>query len=114
MKYLILLVAVTLSIPAAADAAVHFTWIYDDAEHEGFIMQKKVVGGEYADYGQIPPDRRTYADQSEPPKTATQYCYVLYAYNSEGRSEPSNEVCVTRRPFPKRPEQVRMCPAGRC
>lgn len=115
MKHLLLLaIAVLLCGAVSAHAAITFTWDYADTEHDGFVMQRKAVGGEYADLGEVAPDKRLFVDQSPPPTKQTQYCYVLYAFNSEGRSEPSNEVCVTRRPFPKRPEQVRLCPAGRC
>lgn len=114
MRHIILALGLALCGAISAHAAITLTWDYTDTEHDGFLMQRKVVGGDYQDLGEAGADKRIFTDQSGPPAKATQYCYVLYAYNNEGRSQPSNEVCVTRRPIPKKAEQVRLCPAGRC
>ena len=87
--------------PLRATAATRtFAYDYvvgDEASIDRYVMQRKIVGGAYADLAVTAlPTARTITDTTITP--GVPYCWQLMAEKTDvGRSVASNEVCATFR-----------------
>lgn len=83
-----------LEVVRAKAQVIHLKWRDRSANELGFYLERSTDGG--AIWGRIatlPPSTRRYADR--PLARRTTYCYRVQAYNDEGISGYSNEICGT-------------------
>lgn len=69
-------------------------WPGDPKTADGFVYQRQDAGN-WVDKGTNPIDQLTAADGITNDPGNTQFCYRVFAFNSAGRSDPSNTACAT-------------------
>jgi hypothetical protein len=88
---IIAVVAVSLSAPSYAAAALTLTWEDNSASETGFKIERKTgTTGTFAQIATTAANVELYADATAVSGT---YCYRVRAYNSAGNSAYTNEVC---------------------
>lgn len=82
-----------LSAVAASATRVNLSWTDNSANESGFVIQRSVSAGPFADLATVNANVVTYADLSV--VASTSYQYRVYAYNGGGNSANSNTASVT-------------------
>jgi hypothetical protein len=70
--------------------AVSLEWDDNSDNEAGFVVERKTIGGNWAELGTVEANITTFTDNDVLPKTV--YIYRVYAYNNDGNSTYSNEV----------------------
>jgi hypothetical protein len=78
--------------PAVA-ASINLSWADMSSNEDGFRIERKASGGNYAQIATVAANVKSYTDPSV--TAGVSYCYVVKAYNSGGVSAPSNSACTT-------------------
>ena len=87
-----MLLVAAMTWPSQAEAAsLHLTWT-DTSGADGFKIER-FIGSSYAEIAIVGADVQSYADSDL--MGGTIYCYRVKAFNSEGDSDYSEEVCDT-------------------
>jgi hypothetical protein len=68
-------------------------WDYSDIGQAGFIINRKVNATTYTQLALVNPTILTFSDTDV--EASTEYCYQVQAYNADGHSDNSNEICLT-------------------
>ena len=91
---IIALVAVSLSAPSYAAAALTLTWNDNSSSETGFKIERKTgTTGTFAQIATTAANVALYVDATV--VSGTTYCYRVRAYNSAGNSAYTNEACGT-------------------
>lgn len=90
MKKLIAFLLIVL-LPSFA-WPVDLTWIDNSGNEDGFVVERKVDGGEYAEIGRVGENVTKLSDNDFP---AGKLTYRVKAFNADGISDPSNEAAIT-------------------
>ena len=82
-----------LSAISISSSQINLTWVDNSDNEDGFKIERKLIGGTYAEIKIVPANTTTYSDTGL--KSNTTYYYRVRAYNSYGNSNYSNEVSVS-------------------
>jgi hypothetical protein len=80
---------------------VSLFWTDNASDEQGFVIERRVLGGTFENLASVAPDSVAYNDFSVGPNQT--YTYRVYAYNAAGRSAYSNEAIVTTPSLPPTP-----------
>jgi len=92
---------------------VTLTWNDNAADENGYVIQRSVNGGSYADRASLPANTTQYTDAGLSGDTA--YSYRVRAYNSAGSSGYSNAASVrtpSAPPPPSEPSPAEVAPGS--
>ena len=70
-------------------------WTGDPTKTDGFLARRRVGSGWVDAITNIPVSAREASEVISNDSGGVQQCYQLFAYNSSGMSDPSNEACAT-------------------
>ena len=83
--------ALTPVCHAAPQAKLAWTDYPAGTVYDGVIIQRKPMGGVYAEIGRVPKNTTTFVDAT--PTTGTTYCWVVIGFLGTVNAPPSAEVC---------------------
>jgi hypothetical protein len=86
-------IAIALLHSPAEAAGINLSWADMSSNEDGFRIERKASGGNYAQIATVAANVKSYTDSGV--TAGVSYCYVVKAYNSGGVSAPSNSACVT-------------------
>lgn len=89
---------------AQAGPKVQLTWKDNSKDETGFVVQRSVNGGAYANLVTLPVNTTSYADTAV--ASPNSYTYRVIAINGAGQSAPSNISGVTLGALPAAPTNV--------
>src|SRR5262245_52511889 len=78
---------------AITATTVTLTWDDNSANEDGFVIERKMQGGTYAEVARVEKDVKTFKDTGL--MGGTEYCYRVAAFNATTTSSFSNESCKT-------------------
>ena len=78
---------------AASHSQINLSWTDQTNQEDGFVVEKKLVGGEFMALALTGENQNTYSDTGL--NASTTYVYRVKAYNDLGESAYSNEYAVT-------------------
>ncbi len=79
---------------ATADAAsIRLLWADLSSNEDGFRIERKPSGGNYATLATVGANVQSYTDANA--TAGVSYCYVVRSFNTGGVSAPSNSACGT-------------------
>jgi uncharacterized protein (TIGR02145 family) len=85
---------IDLTATVISTTQVNLSWIDKSTNEDGFKIQRKTGGGNFADIGTVGKDVTNYSNNGLTPNTT--YTYRVYAFNNVGASLTyTNEVTVT-------------------
>ncbi len=82
-----------LSASPLAGPAIHVTWKDNSTDEDGFVLERKVAGGDFSVLTSPPFNEVAHHDAEV--MAATAYTYRIAAKNGKGISAYSKEVSVT-------------------
>ena len=104
IKALSLFALLAFTSPALAGTAL-LTWKDNSNNEDGFIVERRdnVAGAAFVEIGRVTANTSTYTDTIQAGKSVV---YRVLAYNSEGKSAPSNEAVFTAKTAPSSPTDL--------
>jgi transcriptional regulator CtsR len=79
-----------LKATAVSDSQINLNWTDRSDNEKGFIIERRISSGSYAEIASLEPDNTAFADTGLEP--GTRYYYRVCAYNDAGSSAYSNEA----------------------
>jgi len=84
---------INLAIVSVTKSTIELSWIDNSTNEDGFIIERKIVGGTFTEIAQTDAEVSVFTDTQLTP--STEYSYRILAFNAAGKSESYTNVVVT-------------------
>jgi hypothetical protein len=89
----LVLIGIAWAQSPAVAASISLSWADMSSNEDGFRIERKASGGNYAQIATVGANVKSYTDSGV--TAGVSYCYLVKAFNSAGASAPSNSACAT-------------------